>query len=134
MTHTFAVDWKYKGYTYDFGLFCDREGTRENYLSMTEFIPALVGLLASVLSDTYGRLMTFKVSSVICLTLAVIGAALPYEIVKILSLSFFIGEEAVLCTLFTYIINETCTTKSTLRSKAVAFYFAIFAMGGVLIS
>ena len=46
----------------------------------------------------------------------------------------FVGQEGVLCTLFTLIINESCTSQSPLRSKAIGFYFAIFALGGMILS
>jgi len=65
---------------------------------MTELIPALIGLVASVLSDTFGRTRTFIVASIFCLSGALIGAIVNVEIIKIISLAVFIGEEAVLCT------------------------------------
>ena len=94
----YAVDWLYKGYTYRYGIVCGKESTRESYLMMTELIPAFIGLVASVLSDTYGRNKTFIVFSIFCLTGALVGAVFDYEVVKVIGLSMFIGEEAVLCT------------------------------------
>ena len=46
----------------------------------------------------------------------------------------FVAEEGILCSIFTYIINESCTTSSVLRSKAIAFYFCLFALGGMILS
>lgn len=128
------VNWKYPGWTYKYGLVCDNEGTREAYLMMTELIPAIIGLLASVISDTYGRVKTFKIFSICILTISLITCFIPVALVQVIGLSVIIGEEAVLCTLITYIINESCTTTSKLRSRAIAFYFSIFAMGGAVIS
>jgi hypothetical protein len=45
----------------------------------------------------------------------------------------FTGEEGVLCTLFSIIINESCASDSKLRSKAIGLYFSIYAFGGVII-
>merc|ERR1712029_1147312 len=101
------------------------EEVRETYLMITELVPALIGLTASILSDTFGRTKIFTIASICCLTGAVLGAAIDNITVKIISLAVFIGEEAVLCTLITYIINESMTTDSALRSKAIAIYFAI---------
>jgi hypothetical protein len=101
---------------------------------MTELIPAFIGLLASVQSDTSGRVWTFKFYTIIILAASLAATFIEVAWVQVLALSLFIGEEAILCTLFTYIINESCTTASPLRSKAIGFYFAVFASGGILLS
>lgn len=131
-TDKFGVNWQYLGWTYDYGLICDKQSTRESYLMMTEMIPAMIGLAASILSDSLGRVYTFKLFTAVILGLSFIGAFVNNAFIKVLSLSLFIGEEAVLVTLFTYIINESCTGASPLRSRAIAFYFTIFAIGGLL--
>jgi hypothetical protein len=54
--------------------------------------------------------------------------------IKVVGLSIFIGQEAILCAIITYILNESCTTNSTLRAKSIAIYFILFAMGGTILS
>ena len=126
-----GVDWKYPGWTKKYELVCDLEGTRETYLMLTELIPAFIGLFASVMSDTAGRVWTFKIWTLGVMVLSISATFIEVAWVQVLALSLFIGEEAILVTLFTYIINESCSTNSALRSKAIGFYFTIFALGGV---
>jgi MFS family permease len=129
-----GIDWKYPGWTKKYELVCENESLRENYLLMTELLPAFIGLFASVQSDTAGRVWTFKFWTIGIMVLSFAAAWIEVAWVQVVALSLFIGEEAILCTLFTYIINESCATTSPLRSKAIGFYFAIFASGGVLLS
>lgn len=68
---------------------------------------------------------------IIIFTLA--AAFIPSITVKILAMGAFTGEEGVLCTLFSIIINESCASDSKLRSKAIGLYFSIYAFGGVII-
>jgi MFS family permease len=101
---------------------------------MTELLPAFIGLFASVQSDTAGRVWTFKFWTIGIMILAFAATWIEVAWVQVVALSLFIGEEAILITLFTYIINESCATASPLRSRAIGFYFAIFASGGILLS
>ena len=78
-----------------YGIICEKESSRESYLMTTELVPALIGLLGSVLSDTYGRVKTFKILTFIIMLFSVISAFIPNVHVQVIGLSIFIGEEAI---------------------------------------
>lgn len=90
------------------------------------------------MSDSLGRVLCFKVFTYGILGAAFTGLGLGYWLdivfLKVLGLSIFIGQEAILCAIITYVINESCTTSSTLRSRSIAIYFILFAMGGAILS
>jgi MFS family permease len=106
---------------------------RAIYRQIIQLMSAIIPLVASVLSDSYGRIKIFNWFTVIILIFSLIAAFIPSITVKILAMGAFVGEEGVLCTLFSIIINESCASDSKLRSKAIGLYFSIYAFGGVVI-
>lgn len=128
------INFKYPGWTKTKNLICDDSNLREIFNYIMIFIPALLVLISSVISDAMGRVFTLKSFTWVICTLALVGFWIPNIWVKVIAMSIFIGEEQTVCTLFTYIINESTTTKSTWRSAAIGIYFCFFALGGVLVS
>lgn len=115
-------------------LICDLKSQREFFNYEIVGIAAIVVLCSQVWSDSLGRAYTLKMFTYFICAFALLGYFVENIHFRVFAMAIFVGEEQTVCTLFTYIINESTTTKSSLRSTAIGIYFCCFAMGGVIIA
>jgi MFS family permease len=128
------IDWKYNSWVKEYGLVCGDSGSRGAYRQVIMFIAAAVYIIVSSLSDPYGRVFVFRMSTVIIFALALASYFIDDVTVKVVATGLMTAEEGILCGLFTIIINESCRSDSPLRTKGISFYFCVFALGGVVLS
>ena len=129
-----SIDWKYNSWSKQYDLICANQSSRGFYKQVIMFMSAILNFIGSSVSDNWGRVFVFKLFSFFILVISISAYFVSSIEYKVWAMAIFAAEEGILCTVFTYIINESCTTSSVLRSKAIAFYFSIFALGGVILS
>jgi len=98
------------------------------------YVAASLYFISSILSDAFGRMRTFMAFTIPICIFSFATYFIPDITWKVVGFAIVTAEEAILCGLFTYIINETCSTTSKLRSAGIAFYFCIFTFGGIIVS
>jgi MFS family permease len=91
-----------------------------------------------IISDSLGRVYTLKLMSFIILTCAALGIGVGYltnmVVFKVIGISIFIGEEAILSAFVAMIMNESCTSNSKIRSLGICIFCIVFALGGAAVS
>ena len=128
------IDWRYNSWVQQYGLICDKNSYRGSYKQVLQFLSGFVCLIGTVASDSMGRLTVLKNYSFIILSIALLGYMAPSLDWRIFCMGIFVGQEGLVCTIFVFLIQESCSTDSSLRSRSVAVYFTIFALGGLLLS
>lgn len=128
------IDWKYDSWVKRYLVICGDGGNRDIYRQFIMISSALIYFFATIVSDVAGRMFAFKLFSIIILPFALIGVWVDDITFKVVVLGIFTAEEAILTGLFAIIINESLSSDSKLRSKAIAIYFCMFSMGGIVLS
>ena len=130
------VNWQYPGWTktHHEDMICDYSNNREIFNYIIIFIAAIIMFSSQVLSDSMGRVYILKFFTYSICTIAIIGYFFTNIWIKVITMAIFVGEEQTVVTLFTYIINESTSSKSPWRSRAIGIYFCCFGLGGILIS
>lgn len=128
------INWKYNSWVKHFELICDDRHTNTAWKQAIMFSSASFAIVSGIISDSYGRIFTMKLFSWSILLVSLIGYFFDDLIVKIVCYSISGGIQGIIAAQSTYVLNESCLSSSTFRSKAIAFFLACFAFGGMCMS
>lgn len=128
------ITWNFHSFVQNYQLICDKGSLRSLFKQEIQFGAAILQLICNLLCDVYGRKTTWFIFIVLIYAIAISANfvnVIEYKIFAMLCLSAQTGINNALACL---VMNESCTSKSKLRSYAIGILFMFFAFGGVMMS